>query len=462
MEGVARSSILRYAFSVIGVLVAFGVTMLVPTLRHRESFLLFFAAVFLSAWYGGRGPGLVACLVTGFLWDYFVFEPAGEFSFGAEAIVPLIIFLLVAVMTGSFTTSLTNAEEQAREQREWLQVMLSSIGDGVIATDSSGNVSFMNGVAQQLTGWTSRQAFGKPIDEVFFVRNQESGGMIARVFQENVIVGSTAGATLVCRDGAHIPFEGNASPIRISEQQVIGAVLVFRGIREREEARSKILEYQQRLRSMASELSLSEERQRRTIADGLHDRIGQTLALVRIKLGSLREHCADTALLNHIDEITPLLKQMVTEIRSLTFELSPPILYEFGLEAALGWLAQSIQTQHHLDCAFHSKGEASPFRPQTDVLLFQAARELLTNVVKHAHAKVALVSVHKSDKEVCVSIEDHGVGFDSAKSVVNAKQTEGFGLFSIRERVRHLGGTFEIKSEPGHGTCVTLTLPIAQ
>ena len=462
MKSKARSPALRYGLSLAAVLIAFGVTMLVPTLRHRESFILFFAAVFLSAWYGGRRPGLVACLIAGFLWDYYVFEPAGEFSFGAEAIIPLAVFLLVAVTTGSFTTSLTQAEEHAREQHEWLQVTLSSIGDGVIATDASGKISFMNGIAEKLTGWSGSQARGKAIDEVFSVSGHETGSMISRVFKENMTMNSPVGAVLVCRDGAQVPFEGNAAPIRNSERQVIGAVLVFRGIQEREEARSKILEYQEHLRSMASELSLAEERQRRSIADGLHDRIGQTLALARIKLGSLRDRCADNAaLLVQVDEVTSLLKQMVTEIRSLTFELSPPILYEFGLEAALEWLANRMQAQHDLDCAFQCGGAASPFRQQTDVLLFQAARELLTNVVKHAHAKAVRVSVQKNDKEVRVTIEDHGIGFDTSKNVLHAKQKEGFGLFSIRERIRHLGGTFELTSDPGHGTCVSLTLPVA-
>jgi PAS domain S-box-containing protein len=460
MKSQARSPALRYSLSMAGVVIAFVVTMLVPTLRHREGFILFFAAVFLSAWYGGRGPGLVACLIAGLLWDYFVFEPAGEFSIGADAIVPLMVFLLVAVMTGSFTTSLTQAEEHAREQHEWLQVTLSSIGDGVIATDAAGKISFMNGVAEKLTGWTGSQAHTKPIDEVFFVPTQESGGMISRVFKENATIDSPLGALLICRDGTQVPFEGNAAPIRNSDRQVIGTVLVFRGIQEREDARSKILEYQEHLRSMASELSLAEERQRRNIADGLHDRIGQTLALARIKLGSLRDRCADAALLSQLDEVTSLLKQMVAEVRSLTFDLSPPILYEFGLEAALEWLANSMQTQHDLDCTFQSKGATSPFRQQTDVLLFQAARELLTNVVKHAHARAALVSVQKNDNEVRVTIEDRGVGFDTSKNVLNAKQKEGFGLFSIRERIRHLGGTFEITSDPGHGTCVSLTLPV--
>jgi PAS domain S-box-containing protein len=452
-----RSMAIRYGLAVGAVAAAFVVTMLVPTLRHRESFVLFFAAIFVTAWYGGRGPGLAACVITGFLWDYFVFEPAGVFSIGADAIIPLVVFLLVVLLTGSFTTNLALAEESAREQREWLQVTLSSIGDGVIATDATAKITFMNSVAEALTGWSSRDAHGKSIDDVFIVTGRT--GLIARALRNSETV-TLVDAAIAHQQGTPVPIEGNAAPIRNSEREVIGAVLVFRGIAEREEARRKILLYQERLRKMATEVSLAEERQRRTIADGLHDRIGQTLALARIKCGTLREHCADANLRNQIDEIVPLLKQLVSEIRSMTFELSPPILYEFGLQAALEWLANSMQTQHHLDCSFQSSGDAKPFRQQTDVVLFQAARELLTNVVKHAQTHEALVSIQTGEKDVCVKIEDKGAGFDTSSGGIPTKQAGGFGLFSIRERIQHLGGTVEIKSDPGHGTCISLTLPV--
>ena len=118
---------------------AFTLTMLAPWLRQRESFILFFGAVSLSAWYGGRGPGLFSCVLTAFLHDYFIFYPPFEFSFGREEIVPLCVFLAVAYMISSMTTALARAEENAREQQQWLQVTLSSIGDAVIATDSRGN-----------------------------------------------------------------------------------------------------------------------------------------------------------------------------------------------------------------------------------------------------------------------------------------------------------------------------------
>ena len=453
----------RYAIVAFTVLAAFALTWYVPWLKFHGSFLLFFGAVTFSAWFGGRGPGLLACLLAGLLWDYYIFDPPGEFSTSAEAIVPLIMFIVVAMLTGSLTTGLSEAEAAARKQQQWLQVTLSSIGDGVIATDAAGKVTFMNDVAESLTGWRRAQMNGQALENVLNIQNGASaadGNPLKRVFLERTKVDAPAGALLSAANGTRLPIEGHAAPIKDADDTMLGAVVVFRDIHEREEARGKILEYQERLRSMASDLLLTEERERRAIADGLHDRVGQSLALTRIKLGTLRGRLSDTDVIAQIDDIAGVLKQMIGEIRSLTFELSPPILYEFGLDAALEWLTTHVKKQHDLSCEFKTSGVARPFAPKTDVLLFQATRELLTNVVKHAQAKQATVTVLKETDCVSVKVEDNGVGFDTPDGMLTPGQTKGFGLFSIRERIEHLGGKFEIRSGRGHGTCISLTLPV--
>jgi len=454
----------RYGAAVFSVGVAFVLVMLVPWLRQRESFILFFAAISFSAWYGGYGPALLSCALTAFLHDYFVFYPPWEFSFGLEEVGPLLLFLAVAIMISSMTHSLARAEAQARDQRQWLEVVLSSIGDAVIATDAHGNVTFINHVAQALTQWKPGEAQGQPIARVFDLGQSqppaEVEDPIACVLKDCVTLNLPPGAALPALNGARIPIEGNAAPIKNAEGQAIGVVIVFRDVKEREEARRQILEYQRSLRSMASEVSLAEERERRAIATGLHDRIGQSLALARIKLGALRARLAQPELAAETDEVSHVLKQIVSEVRSLTFELSPPILYEFGLDAALEWLTDSVQKQHGLTCRFESRGESKKLSQESSVLLFQSARELLTNVVKHARAKTAAVRVVKDEHLVNVTVEDDGGGFDPAKAMLISETTKCFGLFSIRERISHMGGTFAVDSDAGRGTRVTLSLPV--
>jgi len=232
-------------------------------------------------------------------------------------------------------------------------------------------------------------------------------------------------------------------------------------IEERKLSEKKLLKQQEKLRSLSSELVLTEERERRRIATDLHDRIGQTLAVTKIKLGELREASASSeAGAKALDEIQQYIEETIQDTRSLTFELSTPVLYVLGLEAALAWLANQTREKHGLQIEVKDDGKPKPLDNGCRVIAYQAARELLFNIVKHAQAKSATVSIKKYDDAVRIDIEDNGIGFDTAELDTIASDPKGFGLFSIQERFHALGGRLEIHSEPGRGTLVSLMLPM--
>ncbi len=247
--------------------------------------------------------------------------------------------------------------------------------------------------------------------------------------------------------------ERTAGLIRANEQ-------LQREITERKQVEEKLIVYQDQLRSMASELSLTEERERRRIAADLHDHIGQSLAISKIQLGALRKVLFSSELARSIDKIYELITQTIQDTRSLIFELSPPILYELGIEAAVEWLAEQIKEQHNIMVEFEDDNQSKPLDDDIRVLLFQAVRELLVNVVKHSQARKVKVSVQKDGGNIRIHVEDNGIGFDSSKIYSYSDRTRGFGLFSIRERLDYLGGYFTIASEPGYGTRVTLGAPL--
>ena len=232
-------------------------------------------------------------------------------------------------------------------------------------------------------------------------------------------------------------------------------------IEERKYNEEKLLEQQEKMRSLSSKLLLAEERERRRIATELHDRIGQTLAITKIKLGELREASTSNEAAEALEEILEFIDQTIQDARSLTFELSPPVLYELGLEAALDWLANQIREKHGLQIEFNDDGQPKPLDDSCRVIMFQAARELLFNIVKHACAHSATVSVRKDDNDIRIDIEDNGIGFESSELEATETGSRGFGLFSIRERLNPLGGHLEIKSEPGRGTHVTMVAPLS-
>lgn len=222
----------------------------------------------------------------------------------------------------------------------------------------------------------------------------------------------------------------------------------------------EFLRYQSQLRSLSSELSLTEERERRRIATELHDRIGHALATASMKLRALgNKNGKDEETARMINDIHSLIQQSIADTQTLTFELSPPILYDLGLEAALDWLAEQTQAQHGISVTCIDDMSSKLIDESLRVLLFQAARELVFNIVKHARAKTVTISVSREEDHVRVVIEDDGEGFDPNKPR-NPEKKGGFGLFSIRERLAHQGGRLEIHSEPGQGTRITMISPM--
>jgi signal transduction histidine kinase len=233
-----------------------------------------------------------------------------------------------------------------------------------------------------------------------------------------------------------------------------------REITERKRAEARLLTYQQRLRSLASQLSLTEERERRRLATELHDRVSQTLAICKIKLGMLRQLASSTELAEALDEIDKYLKEIVRATRALTFEISSPILYQLGLEAALEWLTEQTWERDGIPSEFRDDRRPKPLDDDVRVLLFQAVRELLVNVAKHAQAHSVKVVIRREDSNVQIVVEDDGVGFTTFPIGSHWSEIKGFGLFSIRERLDYLGGQLKIKSERGNGTRVTLVAPL--
>jgi signal transduction histidine kinase len=205
----------------------------------------------------------------------------------------------------------------------------------------------------------------------------------------------------------------------------------------------------------------TEERERRRIADELHDLTGQSLAIAKIKLREIQESLSGDNLKKLLCEIEDSIEHAIDCTRSLVFRLSPPVLYELGLGAALEWLGEQVQQKHAIKVSFHDDGKPRHLSQETRVTLFKAVRELLLNIIKHAGARNIAITIARNGPYIEVTVRDDGVGFDIARPNLRTSQGGGgFGLFSIREKLRFLGGRMKMKSEPGKGTECTLIAPL--
>ncbi len=228
-----------------------------------------------------------------------------------------------------------------------------------------------------------------------------------------------------------------------------GVTAVIRDITERKHT-------EEQMRSLAFELSLVEERERRNIATELHDRAAQDLAVTILKLRSLKEMSSAVELQQKIDEIRALVETTTNKLRNLSHELSPPGLYEVSLEAALETLAGQFHQQWGISCSFNDDGSPKPLSEDERALLYRCVGELLANIAKHSSASSAAITIGRSTNRVEIAVTDDGDGFDTSQT------GDGFGLFSIRERLHSVHGEMRIESGRGRGTRVMLTYPLQE
>ena len=155
-----------------------------------------------------------------------------------------------------------------------------------------------------------------------------------------------------------------------------------------------------------------------------------------------------------------LLDNAIQDTRTLTFEISPPLLYELGFEPAVEWLIEQFRERHNIPIEYDGNGDGRKLDDDVSFFLFKSVRELLFNVIKHARADRIKVSVRREKNRIRISIQDDGVGFDFSKVQFSVNNLSGFGLFSMRERMEHFGGNFDVESKPGQGTRITLIMSL--
>ncbi len=362
-------------------------------------------------------------------------------------------------------TQRKHAIEALARNEHLLRTIIDSTNDAMISIDATGAICLFNPAAETMFGWKKREMLGKTLDVLMpdplrtqheeFVQNYFATG------KPDGAIGRTCEVTALRKDGTEFPIAISLSAARCNDEKLV--IAIVRDITERKRNERRILEYQTKLKKLTSELVLAQERERRRIAVGVHDQIGQKMALVKLQTQSVMAGVANEDVVTSLNNTCELMDQVVQDAHSLTFELSNPVLYEIGLDAAIeSWLGQHVE--HGSKLKYSVSSNPTPLRPDIKlrVILFTVVRELLANVIKYASATRLTVHMEHRGAVVGVEVEDNGVGFDPAQLDRSVTKSGGFGLFHAQERIEYLGGTFTIDSSPGKGTRIRIEVPLRQ
>lgn len=351
---------------------------------------------------------------------------------------------------------LTGKRERERELRRTL-VLFENLFDRtptpVVLCDNQSRVVRANASLYHLFGYTPEEMEGQVIDYLI-----ARGPYLEEARQISAILFSGTPhqkrTVRFRKDGSQVDVVITAIPFTThdGEKLLFG---IYTDISAQKEAERRVEAYEAELRHLALEISLSEERERRRIAEVLHDEIGFELASL---YQSLTDHPASRLPRHPHGSAAESLKRVISKIRSLTREISNPALYAAGLDVGLRSLMDQLLTPIGIRWSLAISGTHRNLPPDLMVVIYQMVRELLRNVVKHAHAGAVSVRVRYRRNSIGLLVRDDGVGSQLSDAEI-AWNPIGWGLFGIRERLKHLGGRLLFRSRPGKGTSCTLWIP---
>ncbi len=347
-------------------------------------------------------------------------------------------------------------EEQLRASEERARAILNASPDVAILLDGKGTLIDCNEVLRSRFNKRRGDVIGMTFVDMF--GEQEAQNRF--VLMERVI---TEGQPVRYQDIIRGKwFDLSVRPVLDEQRKVTHVVIFAHDISELKRQEEEMAAARDKLKALAMEITTIEENARRTFSNNLHDRIGQTLFVLKIRLEMLAKAEADKQGPEAWKEIFRLMEKAIGDTRALSYEMSPSILNELGFEAALEWLVDQTNSEHDLTVSFKKDGMVDLLDDTICTVLYRAVRELLTNVIKHAHANHVSILMRHDDHQVVMDIKDDGAGFDTESLKSLPDHNKGFGLFSIKERLQWHNGDMVITSTPGSGTQVTLRAPLRE
>jgi len=511
---ITRSWLLRYGVAVLFSGLALILTLLLRTFITPAVFPLFYAAVMISAWYGGLGPGLLSTILAA-LFGHFFIIPFYSSDIGLENTARLAVFVMVALLISSLNASRKRAEEalrkaheelemrveertaelartneelrteiserkrveQEREQlieqlelaRERLETVLRQMPAGVIIAEApSGKLIMANEQFEYI--WRHPFLPLENIEQYYQYKGFHPDGQPYKPEEWPLARSIRTGESVTDEEIAFLRGDGtrgtmrvSSAPIRDREGKIVAGVVSLYDITERKQAEEQIKNSREQLRALSAHLQLVREEERARIAREIHDELGQALTGLKIdlswldgKLSEARNAAPRRLLLEKIKSMIKLIDTTIHTVRRIVTELRPGVLDDLGLMAAIEWQAQDFQNRTGVKCDLASSLEDIDLDQDRSTAVFRIFQETLTNVARHSGATKVDIILEERDGSLILEVKDNGRGITEN----GLSSSKSLGILGMRERALLLGGEIDILGAQGKGTTVTLRVPL--
>lgn len=352
------------------------------------------------------------------------------------------------------------AMDKIEKAEEMYRILTDHSNDLICLQEPDSTFKYISPSIKNLLGYEQSDFLGKT---VFSIVHKDDISSLKKAMKKKVFSGEVIEAytfRIRHKEGRFVWLEFLSSPVYVAHK-ISYFVTSARDVTQWMLAKQDIQEYQTSLQKLTTEITLIEEKQKKEIASNIHDHLSQSLVISKMKINELKKNPQ----LKLIDEDLQFIEMHISEAlensRKITYELSPPVLYQLGIIDALNWLLDDVEATHRIACLVNSNVINIELSDIKAILLYRSIQEVITNIVKYANASLITLNIDKNNLGVDILITDNGVGFDTSilKNISNHSGS-GFGLFTVQERIRNIQGEFTIASEINIGTSVKIFVPL--